>query len=399
MKDLCFCTVASKARLAHVNVLTESLSTHHPKSKVFFLLVDNIENFFDPLSLKKNMELIEASALKNVPNISELFFKYNAFEATTALKPYFCEYLLNTYNMQKLVYLDSDIYVTMKMDALNRLLAEFSIILTPHITKELPLDGYCPDELDFLKAGTFNTGFIGISNAQEALKFLSWWKNRLWHFGLMNPAEGMNMDQRWIDLVPSLFDKVHILKDPGYNVAFWNLHERKLSMANGQILVNGEPLKFFHFSGFNPDNIEAISQYQNRYTLADFSALRYLLSAYKTLLMQNGYKEIHAWPYSHNFFDNGIAIPLRARRIYWSLGNANKRFGNPFETNKKNAFEKYYSRIYHMGYKCLDKLIEVGMRYKKFFNKFPRLKILAKKFYKFLVFGVGTRASNFFVKK
>ena len=35
----------------------------------------------------------------------------------------------------------------------------------------------------------------------------------------------MFTDQRWIDFVPSLFDHF-ILKDPTYNVAYWNLHER-----------------------------------------------------------------------------------------------------------------------------------------------------------------------------
>ena len=38
----------------------------------------------------------------------------------------------------------------------------------------------------------------------------------------------MFTDQRWIDFVPSFFDH-HILKDPGYNVAYWNLHGREVT--------------------------------------------------------------------------------------------------------------------------------------------------------------------------
>jgi len=390
-ENLYFCTVGSKNRLAHVKVLAESLAVHHPEARLFFLLVDNIENFFDPLSLKKNIELIKASTLRNVPNIRELFFKYTAFEASTALKPYLCEYLLKAYNMERLVYLDSDIYVTMNMDELNGLLGKFSIILTPHITKELPLDGYLPNELVFLKAGTFNTGFVGISNTPEALRFLSWWKNRLWRFGLSNPAEGMFIDQRWIDLVPSLFDKVHILKDPGYNVAYWNLHERKLSVRDVKVMANGEVMRFFHFSGFDPGDIESISKYQTRYRLIQFPKLRALFESYKKLLMENGYDTVCKWPYSYNFFENGRKIPDRARKIYWLLGDNNKKFGNPFETNKKNAFKKYYSRTFSLGYECLDRIIEVGKRHKIFFGKFPRLEIQARKLSAFLKFLVDAK--------
>ena len=396
MEDLCFCTVSSKARLAHVNVLAESLSTYHPGAQIFCLLVDSMENFLDQVSLKKNIELIKTSTLKNVPNFTELFFKYNAFEATTALKPYLCEHLFKTYNMRKLVYLDSDIYVTSNMDELNNMLEGFSIILTPHITQQLPLDGFHPDELTFLKAGAFNTGFIGISNMQETLNFLSWWKNRLWLFGIASAAEGMFMDQRWIDLVPSLFDKVYILRNPGYNAAYWNLHERKFSFSEEKILVNDELLKFFHFSGFDPDDIEVISKHQTRYKLVHFPELRTLFELYKKLLVENGYNTVRHWPYSYDFFDNGSEIPDRARRVYWSLGDKAKKFGDPFAIGRKNAFGKYYAKTLPLRYRSLDRIIEFGKRCKKFLRKFPRIERRARRFNVFLESWVDSKAFNFF---
>jgi len=396
MKDLCFCTVSSKARLAHVNVLAESLLTCHPSAPIFCLLVESKQNFLDQLSLKENIELINTTALKNVPNFSELFFKYNALEATTALKPYFCEHLLKTFNMRKLVYLDSDIYVTSNMDELNNMLEEFSIILTPHVTQQLPLDGSLPDELTFLKTGTFNTGFIGISNTRESLNFLSWWKNRLWLFGISSAAEGMYMDQKWIDLVPSLFNKVYILKDPAYNAAYWNLHERKIYFSGEKILVNGVLLKFFHFSGFDPDDIELTSNYQTRYRLLHFPELRALFELYKELLVKNGYNTVRNWSYSYDFFDNGTKIPDRARRVFWSLGDKAKKFGNPFAIDKKNAFGKYYTKTLPLRYRNLDGIIEFGKRYKKFLRRFPGIDRQARRFNVFLESWIGSRIFNFF---
>jgi hypothetical protein len=382
MKDLCFCTIASKNHLARVRVLTESLLAHHPDAEIFWLAVDSIENFVDPS--KEKMKVIKAHTLKNVPNITEMFFKYNAFEASTAFKPFFIEYLLTTYNMRKLVYLDSDIYVTMNMDELSDQLRKFAIILTPHITKQLSLDDHYSNELLFLKYGIFNLGFIAIANVQEALNFLSWWKKRLWHFGLMNPAEGMGADQKWIDFVPYLFEKVHILKHPGYNVAFWNLHERRLSFSGRKILVNGELLRFFHFNSFYPDNFEAISKYQYRHRLISSPVSRYLLKLYKNILAQNGYNEICKWPYSYNFFDNGVEIPDRARRVYWELGNEVKRFGNPFETSKRNSFYEYYLSTVSTADKWIYRIISFGKKYEKCLRRFSQVEILAKKSLKFL---------------
>jgi hypothetical protein len=259
--------------------------------------------------------------------------------------------------MKKLVYLDSDIYVAMNMGDLNRLLGKFSIILTPHITKQLPMDGCLPDELTFLKAGTFNAGFIAMSNSGDALDFISWWGKRLRHFALYNEAEGMSADQRWIDLAPSLFDEIHILKNPAYNVAYWNLHERKLSLRNGTVMVNGEPLRFFHFSRFDPGNIESIIQYQNRFRMDNLPTVRYLSELYKNCLISHGYEEIRSWPYSYDSFCDGTAIPHHARRIYWELGKEAKRFSNPFMTAGRDTFYEYYFRTFNEPDKPIDRKI------------------------------------------
>ena len=204
-----------------------------------------------------------------------------------------------------------------------------------------------------------------MANVRETLHFLSWWKDRLWHFSLMNPAEGMFLDQRWIDLVPSLFEKFHIVLNPGYNVAYWNLHERKLSLLGIKIHVNGELLRFFHFSAFDPDNSEAISKYQGRPIATNYPALRYLAGLYRNSLLKNGYKEISAWPYTYNCFDNGVEITEQARRVYWELGDKAKKFGNPFKTGKENSFFTYYrkkeksvTRITNFGKKIAKKFFK-----------------------------------------
>ena len=42
--------------------------------------------------------------------------------------------------------------------------------------------------------------------------------------------EGLFVDQRWVDLVPALFDDYVVMKRAGLNVAYWNLHERSIEL-------------------------------------------------------------------------------------------------------------------------------------------------------------------------
>ena len=75
----------------------------------------------------------------------------------------------------------------------------------------------------------------------------------------------MFVDQRWMDLAPGLVDSVRIVRDPGYDVAYWNLKHRALSGPPEAPLANGSPVRFYHWSGFDPTKPTALSKHQNRY--------------------------------------------------------------------------------------------------------------------------------------
>ena len=102
-----------------------------------------------------------------------------------------------------------------------------------------------------------------------------------------------------------------MLRHPGYNVAYWNLPHRKISRDGaGQYLVNGEPLKFFHFSGFDPKLPSLISKHQSRLSWGDIGkAAQSLYLGYEAKLTANGYRETSAWPYAYAAFGNGVRIP------------------------------------------------------------------------------------------
>ena len=61
---------------------------------------------------------------------------------------------------------------------------------------------------------------------------LDWWRERLRHRLVHRPcARGFFTDQKSIDLVPGLFDH-HLVKDPSWNAAYWNLATRPARPAD-----------------------------------------------------------------------------------------------------------------------------------------------------------------------
>jgi hypothetical protein len=124
-----------------------------------------------------------------------------------------------------------------------------------------------------LRAGSFNAGFVAVSESPEARSFLEWWASRTAHWGFVAPERGYQGDQKWLDLAPSLFRGVVALRDPGSNVGAWSLHARRVERGAAGLTVNGSPLAFFHFSGFDPDDPSRLSRYQNRVRLEDHPAV------------------------------------------------------------------------------------------------------------------------------
>ena len=334
-QDLTLCTIVSKNYLSYAHVLVDTFHQHHPTGRAFVLLVDRLDG--QPPPRTERFELIELAAL-GIPDLARMCFQYSVLELNTAVKPHFMRHLLTHRGVSRLFYLDPDILVCRNLNELAALLDAHSILLVPHLTATTDRDGKYPDERDILKAGAYNLGFLGVRRDPTVLAFLEWWGHHLYEECIVDPDGGLFVDQRWIDLVPGVFGGAHVVRDPGYNVAYWNLTHRRCETIGGEIFFNGRPLHFFHFSGVDVDRLDRVSRHQNRYTLDDLPHLRPLFEAYRDRLLAAGYRETSQWPYAFGQFDNGVPIPDAARRAYWNLRDENRRFGDPFATRGSGSF-------------------------------------------------------------
>ena len=328
-------TIISRNYLAQARVLARSFLEHEPESRFYLLVVDRLPEGVDvgaPVTLVDPAEL-------DLPGFWEMGFKYGVVEFSTAVKPYLLALLLRRYGEEEVVYFDPDILVLRPLGELREALAAGDIVVTPHITRPLPLDGKRPNEQDIMISGVFNLGFLALRRSAASDEFLDWWQERLQDGCRIDVANGLFTDQKWVDLAPSLFPSTVVLRDTAYNIAFWNLHERELSLAGGELCVNGGPAAFCHISGFSPDQPRRLSKHQNRIEVEEGSALAALLDRYAALLRENGWDETRTWEYGYERFHDGTRVHPLLRQIYLKLsGEERGRFGDPFAPGGPGSF-------------------------------------------------------------
>jgi glycosyltransferase involved in cell wall biosynthesis len=333
-RPLAICTIISKNYLAQARCLAESFLNHHPGGQVFALLVDHLDGYFDPAQEPFVMVSVEDL---NIPHFKSLAFGYTVTELNTAVKPFFLEYLFQRFDLQQLCYFDPDILIYEPLADLTSKLEQFGIVLTPHLSGFLN-DENIPNELTILVSGAYNLGFIGLARHPELETFLQWWQRKLLKYCTADIRQGLFVDQRWIDLAPTLFSSVHILRDPGYNVAYWNLQHRPLRPANGGYTVDNASLKFFHFSGFQPEKMETLSKYQDRFTFKELGEVKKLFLHYRRRLIAHGYATVHQWPYAYGAFEDGVRIADIFRQIYRATDSEGHRWPNPFAQAGDDTF-------------------------------------------------------------
>ena len=185
----------------------------------------------------------------------------------------------------------------------------------------------CPQ---ILRTGAYNLGFIGVRATAEVERFLRWWQSHLYDHCVVDLLRGLFVDQRWIDLAPGLFSGVCILRDEGYNAAYWNAGHREIVWRDGRPLVSGRPLYFFHFSGYDPGVPEVLSKHQDRLVLTKREDLKILCDRYRQDLFAHGFMDSSRWPYTYGHFRNGCLIPDIGRHLLSEGPNLVEEIDDPF---------------------------------------------------------------------
>lgn len=303
-------TIVSANYVPAARVLCRSFAEHHPEVRRFVLIVDR--PLWAAVSRDEPFETIDVRDI-GIPELEDLLAQYTVLEANTAVKPYVLRYIFETHGIDRLLYLDPDIWVMSRLDAVWEALDRGSVVLTPHLRSPYR-DDRKPREIDILCSGTYNLGFVALRRGETASKLLDWWASKTENDCVVDFPNGLFVDQKWMDLVPGYFADTELLHDPGYNAAYWNVHEREITCVGGRYCAASQPIAFFHFSGFDADHPALLSKHQDRHDLRNMPALRNLCGAYRELLLSEGYEGAKSRPYAFAKLRNGVPVSTVVRR-------------------------------------------------------------------------------------
>jgi glycosyltransferase involved in cell wall biosynthesis/SAM-dependent methyltransferase len=326
------CTIIARNYLPAARVLAKSFRKQHSSAQFTVLIVDDVNAQVD--DVVEGFDILRPQDIGIEPDeVLRMAAIYEVTEFCTAVKPWLLQTLLEA-GADAVVYLDPDIKVFARLDEVEQATQEVGIVLTPHVTKPMPRDGLSTSETDVLLSGIYNLGFIAVTKA--ATDFLSFWKIRLRRDCIRDPENMRFVDQRWVDFVPGLYP-VHIIRDSSYNVAYWNLDHRDLTYRDGRYLVDGDPLHFYHFSGYSPTTPYLLSKHQGprypRILLSDHPVVARICDEYGTDLLDAGYGEEGGAEYAFTRLANGLVLDVPMRRLYRSALLAAERSGAPLPPN------------------------------------------------------------------
>lgn len=305
-------TIVARNYTGQARVLARSFDEHHPDIDFSTLVVDGVD-------ADRGLEGVGTVLLPDdigiEPHELELMKTiYDVMELATALKPATLGMLLRS-GARSAAYIDPDIRFYDSIVDVFEAAERDGLALTPHTLEPMPRDGKRLDERDIMFSGIYNLGFVCIG--ARMLAATTWWHERLRTDAVVDLSNALFTDQRWMDWAPSLFPHV-ILKDRGLNVAYWNVHERPIHRVDGVWYAGPDPLRFYHFSGYDPTRPWMLSKHMGdrpRTLLSEHLELRELCASYGDELREVGHLETRKQSYRLDELPDGLRLDFNMRRV------------------------------------------------------------------------------------
>lgn len=243
MKKKYFCTLFDSNYLLKGVAMLETLQLHCPGAHVFILCMDGQTH---TLLTKLGLLYITCIPLPAFEDDALLAVKKqrSIAEYCWTLSPCLPWYVLqNNPQVDLITYVDADLFFYSPVQPLFDEIGEASIAIIEH---------RFPDRLKHLEAnGRFCVEWVSIRRDLQGMACLSRWRDQCieWCYYRLD-GERMG-DQKYLDEWPRLYSSLVILENNGAGLAPWNYSNYKFDVIGiDNIIVDGEPLIFYHFHQF-----------------------------------------------------------------------------------------------------------------------------------------------------
>lgn len=144
--------------------------------------------------------------------------------------------------IELLTYLDADLHFYSSLRPIWNEMGDASILIIPHRFPERLIDQE--------RHGIFNVAFLSFRRDERAKACIESWRRRCLEWCYDRHEEGKFGDQKYLDDWPGRFPGVHVLQYKGANLAPWNIEQYRVTREGDDICVDGRPLIFYHFQGY-----------------------------------------------------------------------------------------------------------------------------------------------------
>jgi hypothetical protein len=244
MPNRVYCTYFDHHYLARGLALHYSLQRHSPRAQLWVLCLSNACH---QILLDLNLPGIvpvqladfeaadpEVAATKSTRSLIEYYFTLSP-----AWMAYVCD---RATGAEWVTYLDSDLFFFAPPDPIYDEMEDAAFGIIPHrFSRGLE---------DQRRFGLYNVGWVSARGRDDGAAVLRWWRERCIEWCYDRVEDDRFADQRYLDRLPGLFERVHVVGHLGANLAPWNFADFRLEMNNGTVEIEQRyKLLFFHFYG------------------------------------------------------------------------------------------------------------------------------------------------------
>lgn len=252
--QLHFCTSTGETSIPKLLALNESIIRHSSVPFTFWILCDG-EPAHQILTKMNtpNLRLVTMDEFEDgdAPLLA-VKPERNRFEYNCTIRPSWLLYLLRNHpEIDFLTYMDTDLYFFDDPHSLYRQMSDSSILLSEHrFYRNFAREVWNPNE-----PGIYNAGWIAFANDSRGQMALTWWRERCLEWCHDYYEDGKYGEQRYLNDWTTRFPGTAALEPVGANVAPWNIPDYAISVddSSGRIMVNGQPLIFYHFHALQWD--------------------------------------------------------------------------------------------------------------------------------------------------
>lgn len=248
VNQACFCTIITQNYWHYAQTLFASLKRQQANITLH-VLVSDTPTIDQPKNLDKHIYCYSINDLCETGIGKALYDRYaNSYMDgfRWSMKPVLMKHLLEN-GYEQVIWVDSDLFFVDDYSFLIEQLHTYRLLLTPHWRNRFPAQAPGNFQMS-LREGIYNAGFVGAN--QRSIELLEWWAELCLYRCTKDQAAGFYVDQRYLDLAPSLFTGVHILEHKGCNIANWNQIECSRGQdEDGNIIIDEKwsPV-FIHFT-------------------------------------------------------------------------------------------------------------------------------------------------------